>query len=75
MYDFKLTPELIWAVVVTIVGVLATALATQGAVAPTDWQAWAIALAAGVVRAVVGLLLDKSNVTITKPPEEPDAAA
>lgn len=61
MYNFKLTPELIWAVVVTGVGVIATAVATQGAVPPTDWQAWAIALSAGVARAIVGLILDKTN--------------
>lgn len=73
LYNFKVTPELIWAVVVTMVGVIATAIATQGAVAPTDWQAWAIALAAGVARAVVGLLLDKTNAGEPKAPEpEPE---
>lgn len=62
MYSFKPTPELIWAVVVTVVGILATAVATQGDVPPTDWRAWAIALSVGVIRAIVGLLLDKTNV-------------
>lgn len=70
-YNFKVTPELVWAVVVTVVGVLATTIATQGAVAPTDWQAWAIALAAGVVRAAVGLLLDKTNVGMPAAPDAP----
>lgn len=61
MYDFKPTPELIWAVVVTVVGILSTAIATQGAVPPTDWKSWVIGLAAGLTRAIVGLLLDKTN--------------
>lgn len=74
-YNFKVTPELVWAVVVTVVGVLATTIATQGAVAPTDWQAWAIALAAGVVRAVVGLLLDNTNAGEPAAPEVPDEPA
>lgn len=75
-YNFKVTPELIWAVAVTVVSVLATAIATQGAVAPTDWRAWAIALAAGVVRAVVGLLLDKTGQPAVDTPEvKPDEPA
>lgn len=66
LYVFKPTPELVWAVIVTVVGVLAATVATQGALAPTDWQAWVIALASGLVRAVVGLLLDKTNVAEDK---------
>lgn len=58
MYNFKPTPELMWTVVVTVVGVVATAVATQGALPPTDWRTWAIAVAAGVARAVIGVVLD-----------------
>lgn len=61
MYNFKPTPELVWAMVVTVTGVVATAVTTQGEVGPTDWQAWAIGLATGVLRAVVGLILDKAK--------------
>jgi hypothetical protein len=59
VYNFKVTPELVWTVVVTVVGVVATAVATQGALAPTDWQTWAIGIAAGVARALGGLILSK----------------
>lgn len=72
MYNFKLTPELIWAVVVTLVGVISTVVANQGTTPPTDWKVWAAALAAGVLRAIVGLILDKANVSVTTtPPVEP----
>lgn len=70
-YNFKLTPELIWSIVVTVVGGIAIAVATQGTVAPTDWKIWLAATAAGILRAVVGLLLDKTNVgTTSKEPVE-----
>lgn len=53
-YSFKLTPELAWGILVAVVAVLSTAVVTQGAVPPTDWRAWAIGVAAGVIRALVG---------------------
>lgn len=59
MYNFKFTPELLWAVVVTVVGVLATTVATQGALPPDDWRTWGIAVAAGVARALVALVLSR----------------
>lgn len=66
-YNFKPTPELIWSIIVTVVGGIATAVATQGDVAPTDWRVWAAATVAGILRAVVGLLLDKTNVRVGGP--------
>lgn len=60
-YTFKPGPEFWWAILVTGVGVLSTAVATQGAVPPTDWRAWAIGVAVGVARAVGGLLLSKAS--------------
>jgi hypothetical protein len=59
MYDFKLGPELAWAVLVTVVGAMAMAIAAQGALPPTDWKVWAIGLATGIARAVVALILSK----------------
>lgn len=57
MYNFKVGPELIWAVLTLIVSVIATAFATQGAVAPTDWRAFAIGIAAALARALPALLM------------------
>lgn len=57
-YNFKPTPELIWALVVVVTGVVATAVATQGDLPPTDWRTWAIAVATAVVRALVGFVID-----------------
>lgn len=56
-YLFKPGPELVWSVVVTVVGVIAAAVATQGALPPTDVKTWGLALAAGVARAILGLIL------------------
>lgn len=56
-YQFKVGPELAWLIIVTLAGVVAQAVATQGAAAPTDWRAWATALAIATVRAIVGAVL------------------
>lgn len=65
VYVFKVTPEFCWLLVVTVGGVIATAIATQGAVPPTSWQSWAIGLGTAVVRAVGGVLL--SNFASSRP--------
>lgn len=53
-YVFKPGPEVVWAFIVAVVAVLAEA--TQGAM-PTDYRTWAVAVAAGLVRAVLGIIL------------------
>lgn len=63
MYTFKLGPELVWAAIVTIVGVLAAAV--QGG-PPTDIKTWAIALAAGIVRALLGLIISGVSPSATR---------
>lgn len=57
LYNLKPTPELIWAVLTIVVSVVGAAVATQGAVPPTDWRGWAIGVAAALVRALGGLFL------------------
>ena len=53
-YAFKTIPELAWFVLTMVAGALAAGVATQGAVAPTDWQAWVIGVASASIRALLG---------------------
>lgn len=57
MYNFKTGPEIFWAGLTLITGVIATAVVTQGAVAPTDWRAFAIGIAAALARALPALIM------------------
>lgn len=54
-YIFKPGPELVWAIVVTVVAVLAQSVGTG--TMPTDLKAWAISVAVGIARALLGLIL------------------
>lgn len=56
-YFFKPTPEFWWALLTTVIGTVATAIATQGALPPTDWRAWAVGLASAAVRGVIGAII------------------
>lgn len=57
VYHFKPEPEFWWLLAVTAGGVIATAIATQGAIPPNDMRAWIIGVGAAVVRAVGGVVL------------------
>jgi hypothetical protein len=56
-YDFKAAQELFWGAVVAGCTFVLTVLVTFDPETITDWRAWAIALGAGVVRAVAGALI------------------
>lgn len=60
-YVFKVDQELLWAVGTTVSLVVLQALADVENV--TDWKAWAIGVGGAAVRAVLGLLLSRGNVT------------
>lgn len=62
-YFFKPTPEFWWALLTTVMGTVATAIATQGTLPPTDWRAWAVGLASAAVRGVLGVLLSLATQT------------
>lgn len=55
-YNFKVTPELVWAFIVAITTVLGQ-LVAQGQ--PSDWKVWGIGLLAGITRAVIAVILSK----------------
>lgn len=54
-YTFKPAPELVWAIIVTVATVLAQAIG-DGKL-PTDLTQWAIGVAVGMARALLGLIL------------------
>ena len=56
-YDTKPLQELVWGGVVAGLTFTLTVLVTFDPETITDWRAWAIALGAGVVRAVAGALI------------------
>ena len=55
-YNFKVTPELVWAFIVAITTILGQVVA-QGQ--PGDWKIWGIGLLAGVTRAIIAVILSK----------------
>jgi hypothetical protein len=56
-YNFRLGPEAIWLVVNTVIGALLTTLATTDFQTITDWRAWGVGLAIGLIRTLFGALL------------------
>lgn len=65
-YQFKPGPELVWAFIVAIVGVLT--LAVGAGEPPADLKVWLLALVPALVRAVFGVIL---HVMGSPPPVAP----
>jgi len=59
MYDFEFWQELAWLILVTAVIQVATVMVGFSPEAITDWRAWGVALAGGLVRAIAGVVLAK----------------
>jgi hypothetical protein len=57
-YRFKPLPELLWAVLIAGATVLLLELVGLNPEAMSDWRGWAVALGAGMVRAMAGAALD-----------------
>ena len=57
-YTYKMLPELGWAVLIGIVVVVAEALLVFDETVFTEWESWAVALAAAVARSVGASLLN-----------------
>ena len=57
MYEFKVRPEVAWAVAVAVLTPLLVALSTFDPEQITDWRVWAIGVGAAMVRALGGALL------------------
>ena len=56
-YDFKVLPEVGWAVLVAVVVFAAQVLIEFDPEVIDDWETWAKALGAGAVRAAAGAVL------------------
>ena len=56
-YDFKVTAEFWWFVLVTIIVSVMQVMVTFDPSKVTDWKTWAVALAAGAVRSAAGAVL------------------
>lgn len=63
MYEFKRLQEYAWAGIVAALVFGLQVLVEFDPDKVTDWKAWAIALGAGMVRAVAGALLSKRVVS------------
>lgn len=53
-YVFKPGPEFVWVLIVTVV--TAVTQMVQGA-PPSDWATWLVAVVAGIIRAILGVVL------------------
>lgn len=60
-YEFKVLPELGWAVFVAVVVALATSLLEFEAASIDSWETWGIGVASGLVRAAAGAVLAALN--------------
>lgn len=68
-YRFKPLPELYWGVVIAASTVLLMELVGLNPDAISDWRGWAVALAAGTVRAAAGAALDYIRRSMAADPE------
>ncbi len=57
LYNFKFTPEAIWLIVNTVLGSILVSLMAVDFTSITDWKAWAIGFAFGMVRTILGAVL------------------
>lgn len=67
MYQVKWLPELGWAVAIAVAVVLASALVTFDPASVSDWRAWAVALAASVVRVAAATVLNELRKRVPSP--------
>lgn len=56
-YEFKIRPEVIWAVAIAVLTPLMAALATFDPETITDYRVWALGVGAAMVRALGGAVL------------------
>lgn len=61
VYIFKNKDELIWIAIIAAVALVLQSL--EGGAIPTDWTKWAIAIAVGVLRAVLGKMVEVTTPT------------
>lgn len=59
IYNFKPAPEAVWFVVVTVATAMLQFIVDNQM--PTDWRAWATALGAAAIRALLGAILNAVN--------------
>lgn len=63
MYDFRVKPELTWAVVVAVATVVGEALIALDPATIADWQTWALGVLTGSARAGIAVFI----AMLTKP--------
>lgn len=73
-YRFKPLQELYWAVLVAGATVLLLELAGLNPDAITDWRGWAVALGAGMVRAMAAAAIDYLRRSLTDSEEEEEVS-
>lgn len=73
-YRFKALPELYWSVITSAATVLLLALVSFDPTTVNDWQTWAVALGAGMLRSAAGAALDWLRRTMTDPEPTPTLA-
>lgn len=68
-YRFKALPELYWSVLTSAATVLLLALVSFDPTTIDDWQTWAVALGAGMLRSAAGAALDWIRRAMSDEPE------